>query len=168
MSCTFLYGRNHRKCVPCAYVLDNFAAARGMANLSEIYMSASPEGPFTSIANANSSVGLSTVTRLTTTVFYDTSFNTPSMWRMSIWPSDPPNAPCCPRPFGRALVPPCVDETVCSPCRVGSQPLLRLGRYRRQYCREYICLVRRGPCCMFMYVLHPHHWPYFNTLGLPV
>ena len=58
MSCTLLYGRNH-KCVPCAYVSDNFAAARGTANLSEIYMSASPEGPFTSIANANSSVGLS-------------------------------------------------------------------------------------------------------------
>ena len=88
-----------QKCVPCAYVLDNFAAARGMANLSEIYMSASPEGPFTSIANANSSVGLSTVTRLTTTVFYDTSFNTPSMWRMSIWPPDPPTPLAAPAPL---------------------------------------------------------------------
>ena len=29
VSCTFLYGRNHKNCVPCAYVLDNFAAARG-------------------------------------------------------------------------------------------------------------------------------------------
>ena len=135
MSCTLLYGRNHKKCVPCAYVSDNFAAARGTANLSEIYMSASPEGPFTSIANANSSVGLSTVTRLTTTVFYDTSFNTPSMWRMSIWPPDPPNAPCCPRPFSRACtsqshLPHLWTKPFCSPCRVGAQPLLKLGWYR--------------------------------------
>ena len=88
----------------------------------EIYMSASPEDPFTSIANANSSVRL--LSQDSRRPFFMTRHSTHH--RCGACQSGrrirPTPLNCCPRPFSRACT-----FTPFVAFRVGSQPLLEPG-----------------------------------------